>query len=135
MTIPCSIEGREHNAFEECPDGSGKPAKRVKVCSSPDDPVFVSLGKSLPVLQIIDYPTANQELEITIPQNAKEFSIKVEGSAKFQISYVQGESLTGFWEVGLYGIYKESELKLSSDLKIYVSANKGSRNFKLRYWT
>lgn len=42
MPIPCDRIQREHDSWVECPEGSNLPARRVKVCSSGSDPVFVT---------------------------------------------------------------------------------------------
>lgn len=39
MTLPCTLTDRDNQSYVEC---QGKPAKRVKVCSSEDDPVYVN---------------------------------------------------------------------------------------------
>lgn len=133
--IPCNEPGRQARSWVECPPGTGKVARRVKPCTSNSDPVIVQGNKQTPTLVIIPYLTANTEIEITIPQATKDFKLKVEGNARFQYSYVSGDSGTNFWEVGQYGKKQESGLNLSQDLKLYVRADKGSRNFKLEYWT
>lgn len=132
--IPCNEAGRQARSWVECPAGTGKVARRVKPCTSNDNPVIVQGNKESPTLLIIPYLAANTEIEITIPTNVKEFKIKVDGSAKIQYSFTQGQSGTSFWEVGRFGIYRESGLNLSQDLKIYARADKGNRNFKIQYW-
>jgi len=133
--IPCNEPGRQARSWVECPPGTGNVARRVKPCTSNADPVIIQGNKQNPFLIIIPYPVANAEVEINIPKEVKEFKIKVEGNARFQYSYILGQSGTNFWEVGQYGEKKESGLNLSQDLKLYVRADKGSRNFKLEYWT
>lgn len=135
--IPCTEEGRQSQSWVECPPGSGKPARRTVLCNDPTSPVYtkdVEDAVNTPVNQTINYPTANNEIEITIPKEAKRFAIKSAKGLRWQFSYIVSESGSNFWDIGYGGSYQESGLCLGVDLKIYARADKAG-HFKLRYWT
>lgn len=135
--LPCTEEGRQSQSWVECPPGSKQPARRVKPCNTVNDPLFVKDVEdavSAPALQIINYNTADTELEITIPKEVKRFVLKAGKGVRWQFSYVLGESNTDFWDVPYGGVYEERALCLGVDLKLYVRADK-AKDFKLRYWT
>lgn len=136
--VPCNEDTRNAESWVECPPGSKKPARRVKVCSSPTDPVYtkdIEDAVSTPLILTIPYVSANTEQKITIPKEAKRFSLKFDRGGRWQFSFVATESNSNFDTIGSGGSYKENGLCIETDLDIYVYAAKDARNFVLRYWT
>jgi len=136
--VPCNEDTRNAESWVECPPGSGKPARKVKPCNTPDDPLYtknIEDAISTPFIQTIAYALANTEQKITIPKEAKRFSLKFDRGGRWQFSFVATESNSNFDTIGTGGSYKESGLCLTTDLDIYVYAAKAGRNFILRYWT
>lgn len=89
------------------------------------EPVY----KRSPSIRLVPM-NADEETKITFPATTKTFAIKVRGSSRMKIAYIEDATNTGpFWTVGLFGIYREENLNLDQDgagLDLYVQIDKAN---------
>lgn len=54
MALPCTQQTLEHKKFVECPDGSGNPAVRTKICQDSGETIKVEFDEAGTPLNIYD---------------------------------------------------------------------------------
>jgi hypothetical protein len=92
-------------------------------------------GIKTPFISNVEIALANTEQEIIIPQLTKKFLIKIRGgNSKGQLSYTLGESGSKFITIMYGNWYLEENLKLDSNLKLYVQVNKPSQVIEILTW-
>jgi hypothetical protein len=89
------------------------------------EPVY----KRNPTIRLVELD-ANVEEKITFASTTKTFAIKVRGSSRMKIAYIEDATNVGpFWSVGLFGIYREENLNLDQDgagIDLYVQIDKAN---------
>ena len=130
MPYPCSLLDLQLKSYVECPAGSELPAKRVKVCSSPADPVFVSpvdaSAAAESVLRIVNdsyaVPSAIQSIGLT--DNTKYFEIKHRNQGNIEFSF--DPLFTTYYTVIKGNSYKLEGLNTNSETIYYRSSKAGT---------
>ncbi len=93
-------------------------------------------GAQAPYVLNIAAPTANTEVTVTIPANAKKYILKPRYTARLQVAYVSGESGTNFFTVDPHCFYSESTLTVPpTGLDLYIQSSVASQVLELIYWT
>lgn len=97
------------------------------------EPVY----KRNPVIRLVAM-VANSEVKITFGPTVKAFAIKVRGSSRMRIAYVENATVNDpFWSVGVFGIYREENLNLDQEgagLDLFIQLDK-SNNLEIIEWT
>lgn len=92
-------------------------------------------GISTPTIENFSATVANNEYKITIPANTKQYSIRCRGQSKIQYSFILGESDTNYITIKPGSIHKEQNLKLVSDLYIYIRTSISDQTIEILKWS
>lgn len=89
---------------------------------------------STPTIQNVVVTSSGTEYHITIPQSTKRYEIRCRGIAKMQYSFVTGETNTKFITILPGNIRVETNLSLTTDLDVYIEANKNNTTIEILTW-
>lgn len=97
------------------------------------EPVY----KRTPNIRILPFVNGVEQ-KVTFGPTVKTFAIKVRGSSRMKIGFNLDETNTGpFWNVGIFGIYREENLNLDQEgtgLDVFIQVDKDN-DLEIIEWT
>lgn len=118
---PVTVRGENGNTLEPNPDGS----INANVTITED-------GVNTPTISNTNLATAGTEYMVSLPINAKRFSLKARNNARLEIRY--SPSPSNHMQLKPGAVYSESGLKTTVALDIYITSNKDNTILELLYW-
>jgi hypothetical protein len=88
-----------------------------------------------PVVMNVSVPLANTEYTVTIPADARRFSLQARGQTTLQISDQPGQSNTTYFTLRQFNTYGVDSIKGSSTINLYVQSTKPNQVIEVEYWT
>lgn len=92
-------------------------------------------GASVPLIDQVNMASAGTEYSYLLPDNCKQFMIKLQGDANLQVAYLSGDSGIKFITVPRFCFLSESDLGLSAATTLYFQSNKASQVLEIISWT
>lgn len=93
--------------------------------------------KRYPVITEVDMPTKDTEYSITIPKDAKSYTVKTRGNHAFRIAYKTGqvEAATGeFMTIPAGSAESEDSIGREDPVVLYVSCESDGEKLEVKIW-
>lgn len=137
MAISDNWRDNEAESFVECPDGSGKAARRVCVANGPNDPIPTEDKglAQLPKATIKNVANSATKESFIFETGCKRFSFRCEKVITIlynfsEVDFDAGKKLT----ITSGGLLKESGLNLPAGTTIFFETSSNNRDIEILQW-
>jgi hypothetical protein len=93
------------------------------------------VGATNPAISNVAMASASTEYSFVVPTNAKQFMLKLRGTASLQVAYTVGQSNTLYITVPRSCFYGESDLSLSAPVTLYFQSDQPAQVAEILVWT
>lgn len=87
-----------------------------------------------PLIQNISMGVGGNEYSVTLLASTVRYVLKNRGDAKLQLAFISGQTGTNYITISPGSVFKEDNLRLTSNLTIYVQASKNSQVLEVLSW-
>ena len=99
------------------------------------DAAIHTAGATNPFILNIPILLASTEYSATLPQDTKEFLLRMRDSSKFKLAYVSGDTAINYITINCGVVYSKGDLSLVAPLTMYFNSSRPSEVVEIIYWT